>query len=165
MIALLVGLALAEPTIDAPAAATVVTPAAFEQRVTVYLRGLPSGIRASVARADGAPVAMADPGLGVLAADLTGPSARFLPLRISARDGNGSEWLLYDGLVVLSDGRHETIAFQYQDRQLLRLPLSPSARTELALDQRATWWVGFGVAAISLGWLGVVGVVWAVRSR
>ncbi|MDP2309603.1 MAG: hypothetical protein Q8P18_26520 [Pseudomonadota bacterium] len=136
-----------------------------DQRVTVYFRGVPSGSRVQAQRGGEAPTAMVDAGIGALVVELFAPPARFLQLRLVQQDERGAPYPVYDGLVVLSDPAHETIAFQYQDRQALRLPVSPSAGTEVSLDQRTTWWVSFGWGALSLSWLGLLGVMWALRSR
>ncbi|MDP2314491.1 MAG: hypothetical protein Q8P41_16430 [Pseudomonadota bacterium] len=136
-----------------------------DQRVTVYFRGVPSGATVLAQRGEAAPVPMADSGTGVLAADLYGPPARFLQLRLLFADRDDTAHPVYDGLIVLADPAHAIIAFQYQDQQALRLPVAPSARTAVALDQRITWWVGFGWGALSLAWVGILGVMWALRSR
>ncbi|MES2639091.1 MAG: hypothetical protein V4850_06395 [Myxococcota bacterium] len=141
------------------------TPAPGDQRVTVYFRGAPAGVRVQAQRGEDAPTPMADSGTGVLSADLYGPPARFLQLRLLLQPQNGAAYPVYDGLVVLTDPAHETLAFQFQDQQALRLPVAPSARTEVALDQRTTWWVSFAWGALSLAWVGLLGVLWALRSR
>ncbi len=159
-----------QPSVRQAAPAPASTPAGStaalapgEQQVMVYLRGLPAGSRAFVQRGEEPPVEMSDPGLGVLAARLRGPPARFLPLRLLLGAQGDGRYVLYEGLVLLADQSLETVAFQYQDQQALRLPVSPSARTEVALDQRVSWWVSFGWGALALLWLGVLGVVWASR--
>lgn len=167
LIVALVSMALAS---GGPGDAPVLAAAQFmaapaDQRVTVYFRGAPSGVRVQAQRGDDTPTPMADSGTGVLAAELVGPPARFLQLRLLLQSPGGAAYPVYDGLVVLSDPTHETLAFQYQDQQVLRLPVAPSARTEVALDQRTTWWVSFAWGALSLLWVGFLGVMWALRSR
>jgi hypothetical protein len=106
---------------------------------------------------------MADPGLGLLAAEFHGPPVRFLQLRLTL-ETNGERRPIYDGMIVLADKEHERIAFQFQDREAVRLPMAPSAQTEIALDQRTTWWISFGWGALTLGWVGLMAALWA-RTR
>ncbi len=133
--------------------------------VRIHVRGLPANYELEARRGDERPIHLVDNGTGVLTGDLHGPPARFLTLELIELAPNGVRTSLYDGLVVLTDPAHDVVAFHYQERQLLRVPVAPSARLEIALDQRATWWVSFGWAAISAVWLGVLGVMWALRSR
>lgn len=136
-----------------------------EQLVTIYLRGLPSGAQVLLQRGEDPPVAMVDPGIGVLTTELVGPASRFIQLRMTTVDTNGAQSDIFDGLVVLGGETREFLAFTYQDRQALRLPLSPSGRTEVALDQRVPWWIAFGWAAVVATWLAIVSVAWVLKGR
>lgn len=161
---------LAPPPTEAPSASTSGPPAtrtvkAGDQLITLYLRGLPSGARVYATRGSEAPVVMADPGIGVLATELIGPPARFLQLRLTTEDAGSNRTDIYDGLVVLGGSDREIVAFTYQDQQALRLPVSPSGRTEVALDQRVPWWITFGWGAAVAAWLGILSVAWALKGR
>lgn len=136
-----------------------------EQIVTIYLRGLPSGAQVLLQRGEDPPITMVDPGIGVLTTELVGPAARFVQLRMTTVDASGAQSDIFDGLVVLGGASREFLAFTYQDRQALRLPLSPSGRTEVALDQRVPWWIAFGWAAIVATWLAIVSVTWVIKGR
>lgn len=135
----------------------LVPSAAAEQVVVVYLQDAPDGSW-TVRREEEAPVTLTDPGIGVRTAELRGEARRFAHLRI---DGTGGT--LYDGTVVTTDTEREVIAFRYDRGELARVPVAPSARVELALDPRTSWWVTFGWGALGLGWLAVAGMAWARR--
>ena len=123
-----------------------------EQVVVVYLEGAPDGTY-TARRDEGEPVPLVDPGIGVRTAELRSEPARFAHLRIQ---GAGT---LYDGIVATPDALHETVAFRYEGGEVARVPVAPSARVELALDPRTSWWVTFGWGALGAAWLVAAGVL------
>ena len=151
-LALLVHAALAGPT----------------QTVTLVLQGVQAGDVVTAIDGDGRTTRLTDPGIGVLVGHIEGPPRRQMQVRMVAATHNGPPREIYEGLLLLTDAEHETVAFAYDPRRELharRVPSTPSARTELALDQRATWWVAFGWAGIVTLWSLGLGVAWAIRRR
>jgi hypothetical protein len=135
-----------------------------DQTVTVLVRGMAGADVLEAERVGVETLPLVDPGIGVRTCAFHGPPARFLQLRL-VRGTGAARRSIYDGMVVLSDQEHETVAFQYQDKEAVRIPIAPSARIELALDQRVTWWVSFGWGALALGYVGLMGILWTRGRR
>ena len=141
--------------------------AAPTQTVTVLLQGAQGHASYQAFHGDGESVTLFDPGLGMVMGEWTQEPRRELQLRLVTRDGGGAR-TIYDGLVVLPDAEQNVVAFAFdpsRDRGARRVPATPSARAELKLDQRATWWVGFGWGALASVWGVGMGITWALRRR
>ena len=136
-----------------------------EQIVTVIVQGAQGNERVYIEPADGPPIPLTDPGRGVLSADLHGSPSRFLQLRLVQGDG-ASRHIVYDGLIVLTDQTHETVGFVFSGGNAVRVPISPSAQVNLAVDPRVSWWMSFGWGALSLGFVALfAGLSIAQRHR
>jgi hypothetical protein len=165
LIALLAA-ALAGPGEAPPPTGSPETPATMgEQVVRVLVKDAEAGLVVVAERPGGERVTLADPGIGLLAGELRGDPARFLPLRLLAQMG-GREWVLYEGTVVLADARRETIAFTYsREYGARRIAVAPSARVDLALDPRTSLWVSYGWGGVAVAYFGALALAQAVRSR
>lgn len=135
------------------------------QAVTVVVRGLDAGTTVEAERPGTGAITLRDPGLGYVQGTFHGEPARFMQLRLTAVRRQGRREI-FDGLVVLSDTRADTVAFAYDVAGVARrVALAPPVRTDVALDPRVTWWVSAGWGALALGYVGFVGVMWALRRR
>lgn len=133
------------------------------QTVTIFVRGVDKQTDITAEWSGVGTITLADPGIGVVSGGFRSEPARFMQLRLTAV-GGGESFTIYDGLIVLADASNESIAFEYVRRKAARrIPVAPSARVDLALDERATWWVGFGWGALALCWVGLMGALWAFR--
>ncbi|MFZ5480901.1 MAG: hypothetical protein ACOZNI_29340 [Myxococcota bacterium] len=145
--------------------ALVAAALAEEQVVRVLLKGGEPGMAVLAERPGQPAVEMTDPGIGVLAAELRGDPARFLPLRLVGRTTTGDR-VLYDGTLVLADARAETVAFTYsRDYGARRIPVAPSAKVDLALDPRTSVWISFGWGGLAVAYFAVLALAQAIRSR
>jgi hypothetical protein len=145
---------------DVPADATD----ARSQALTVYVRGADAQTTISASRPDLGTITLSDPGIGLVQGTFVGTPVRFTQLELLATV-RGSTFPVYDGLVVLSDAREDTIAFQFDGHRARRIPIAPSARIDIALDERVNWWIAFGWGALALAWAGLLGTLWTLRQR
>lgn len=135
------------------------------QTITLYVRGVDAGTSIEAERPDVGTITLVDPAIGLLRGRFHGEPARFLQLRLTAVRADGRR-PVYDGLVVVGDADEETLAFAFDPLgPAKRLPVAPSLKVDVALDPRVTWWVGFGWGALALGYVGLLGGMWAVRRR
>ncbi len=138
---------------------------AASQSVTIVLQGAQDKMSVQIERPGAANVLLTDPGRGALEATLTGEPVRVMSIRLVASQ-NGSDRIIYDGLVILTDANREIISFVYDPIHLARrVAAGPSALIDPALDPRAGWWVGFGWSAVSLAYVSLLGLTWATKTR
>lgn len=153
----------------APASPSTLTDTAGtgSQAIVVAVSGVPAGTTLVVERPGVGAVALRDPGSGYVQGTFHGEPARFANLRVYAQDAGGARRDLFDGMVVLSDARRDTIAYTFdRDGKLARLPIAPSLfPTPLAADPNGPWRVSLGWAALAFAYVGLLGVTWAVRRR
>lgn len=148
---------------DAPLPDTVGT---GPQAITIAVSGVDAGTTLVVERPGVGTIALRDPGTGFVQGTFNGEPARFAQLRVYAQDTKGRRDL-FDGLVVLSDARRDTVAFALdRDGAFARLPIAPSLHAAaLARDPTGPWRVSMGWAALAFGYVGLLGVTWALRRR
>lgn len=143
----------AEPIAAEPVVAEVPEPLG-DHRLTLAVRSPPAGA-AVQATALGQTLTLRDPGTGVHTATFAGKSTRFTQVQLTLVQ-NGVRLPLHDGLVALSDGENDVVAFVVTGGSrpsALRTTYAPSALVRLWADP---------VSITRYGWAAVLALYAAV---
>jgi hypothetical protein len=138
------------------------------QRITIQLRDAPQEHSYYVQRPGFEPLPLEDNGAAVLEVSIEAPPARSVQLTLRQDDPSYGT-TLWHGLAMLGDRNQERIAFGYENDQgrvsAVRVAASPSLHPAAAGSASRAYLLAMGWGGLVLGYLGLLVVGWAVRSR
>jgi hypothetical protein len=140
---------------------------AATQRITVQLQGAPAESSFFLDPVGVDPIQLADNAAALLEGSFEIPAARSVQLRLL--EGGPTGTLLWDGLALLSDQQHATIAFSYviegEQHRAARVASCPAPTPAAGSEPSGPFMWALGWGGLVLGYLAVLVLGWALRRR